>query len=1685
MKRSRSKNIDADTSGFVIGNMAATTASALGSHLPLIGAATAMGTNKVALDLRNKLIKEVVAGIEQGINQETGKIEKQGDRIGYFLLKGFKDYLDIHSPSGKFEDEMDNVGDGSVKGGKNQGKKLRKAGEKLGQDLFTGFKSTRRSLDYSQLPLPSPQKSKQQVLNLIDAMIVAAEIGGNKLRAKGKELGSKFLEGIEKLSQQRTRHPKDPTLLGNTASADFAIGKMMASSIRGNLKQSNAALKEIEKQTAADEKEAAAITKRIQQRIQQNLRRANSAIRVIDNRVSSQERKLDTDSESFIAKTRSRIFKNQGIGDAPIHQLQSNNQSILNQLKVGIASFQNDLKNIRTGMVNKEAQRTNVAAKDLLANLNVTVTVGKDAGGKIKQAQNAIASLLREQERIVKDIGKLPEAEKKVAASRVERIQAQVKEEQERIAFLKQEQVEAKKVIPVYKQLTKLNQQLEDAIESGNTRNIKKIQNEINKTFRTLNQPPPTPPKNNLFGQIQSQLERIGVTSQNVIRTIKGIAALAIGSILAGGFDQVIRDVADVTVRFEQLETAINFSAGSAEAGAEKWAFIRSEAKRLKVDIETTARAYKNFAASTNNTDLEGKTDRMFSQILQSTRVLQLSKEEMDGTITAFSQIISKGTVQAEELRGQIGERIPGAFQIAARAMGVTTQELGKMLELGQVASNEFLPKFTAQLEKETRLGLADSLKTTGAAIADVQNEWKLLQVAVGEVLTEGAASSLNMVSKLVEGIRGHLDQIIPVLKVAATTVAIALLPTAIALGKFVSKVLITALNQGLSLLITTNTQLMATNAQLTLIATTSPKLAALLGVMTKIQAALRIISAIVKAFVVIEALTTLIDTFNKTASAGESTRDAVNAIKKSYTDLQSEIARRKESLLPDSVEVKKITEENRKALNEQKNWYMKFVDGYIDLDRKVGKLTGLGDIGLMKFDEAEVSRVNAAGKEAIAEAQRVIQEADLNLGFDVSEKSTEDLQTYARAAEDTATSLQVAASQSVDPQIYTELAKEAKEAQKRADLYNTELEKRGDRELTLSKIIRERDGIVKAAQKAETKALSEIDAQLLESGDFKKDVELIKLKATESRLSAELEAEKQALIKLKELATIKGGIDSETGLPKNAQQAKDYEAIETRISELQRSSVENRIAITQKEYEVKITQYDRFLESVEKKRQEAEDLAVTSEKKRAIEIQRLINDGVITNETAEELKGEATRERITKDLQQEKRKLNEISSIVQTDKDLREKQNSAIAESKGKILDLTLELLQQEQQAEEQTIAALTTARDNYYSAIEQRLNSLSELRQQYNELDRDRASNAEKLADLEIAILNRGLEIRRQLNQDDLNPTERSDLIKELNSLGIKGKTSELALLQKIEDREERLAKLKLNTIKQQQEQERVLLDIENDKLELSTIKAYQEAQKAFNDAEQEVVSTEKAISVAETPEELARATELNLLANRSLELANKQVDTTKQQLDDLDSIIAKKRSNLEITQAIAIAELEANNNLESHQRRRDRTGVRTKGELSTSERVEQRIEKAKIKDTEMTPEREETLRRYFLSQERESDRSRENRTSVSKGSSISAPSSILDAIKLNKTFVVPSITDKITPITPLQTHSLSAPKPDNLILNQLKRIEEKLKTPTIVNQENNFTNTYERSDSDRLLRQARSEALEGVVEAIKSIR
>ncbi len=162
------------------------------------------------------------------------------------------------------------------------------------------------------------------------------------------------------------------------------------------------------------------------------------------------------------------------------------------------------------------------------------------------------------------------------------------------------------------------------------------------------------------------------------------------------------RSLVNTQRQLETTQRSLKAATGSAEAAADAMQFLSRESERLGVNLETTERGFSKIAAAARGTALEGAQAReIFLGVTEATAALGLSAEQTQGALTAIEQIISKGTVSAEELRGQLGERIPGAFQIAARAVGVTTEQLDQLLRTGQLAATDFLPLFGAQLREE------------------------------------------------------------------------------------------------------------------------------------------------------------------------------------------------------------------------------------------------------------------------------------------------------------------------------------------------------------------------------------------------------------------------------------------------------------------------------------------------------------------------------------------------------------------------------------------------------------------------------------------------------------------------------------------------------------------------------------------------------------------------------------------------------------------------------------------------------------------------------------------------------------------------------------------------------------------------------------------------------------------------
>lgn len=180
-------------------------------------------------------------------------------------------------------------------------------------------------------------------------------------------------------------------------------------------------------------------------------------------------------------------------------------------------------------------------------------------------------------------------------------------------------------------------------------------------------------------GNYSSGLGKAGFALRNFAGAFGLLSAAAIG-----------REIFTLVKEIDGLDKALKQVTETQGAYNRAQRFTTNLAEEAGVEINGLQKSYVKFLASAKTTNLTiAETEDIFRQTAKAGAVLGLSSDDINGSFRALEQILSKGTVQAEEIRGQLGERLPGAFQILAKSMGLTTQELGKQLELGNVISEE------------------------------------------------------------------------------------------------------------------------------------------------------------------------------------------------------------------------------------------------------------------------------------------------------------------------------------------------------------------------------------------------------------------------------------------------------------------------------------------------------------------------------------------------------------------------------------------------------------------------------------------------------------------------------------------------------------------------------------------------------------------------------------------------------------------------------------------------------------------------------------------------------------------------------------------------------------------------------------------------------------------------------------
>jgi tape measure domain-containing protein len=214
------------------------------------------------------------------------------------------------------------------------------------------------------------------------------------------------------------------------------------------------------------------------------------------------------------------------------------------------------------------------------------------------------------------------------------------------------------------------------------------------------------------------------------IRDLMGAFGVATGIYLAV---DIGKNILNTTRELQSLDLALKNVTETQSNFAEQQAFIGATAEKYGLEINSLTKQFTQFYVSAKDKLANTEIQQIFEDTASAVSALGLPLENQEKAFYAMNQMMSKGTVQAEELRGQLGDAMPGAFKAMVKAYNelhpkqqVTEAQFAGLMKKGQILANEILPEFAKQLKNATGGEAGAQISTLNKEINKLSNEWVL-----------------------------------------------------------------------------------------------------------------------------------------------------------------------------------------------------------------------------------------------------------------------------------------------------------------------------------------------------------------------------------------------------------------------------------------------------------------------------------------------------------------------------------------------------------------------------------------------------------------------------------------------------------------------------------------------------------------------------------------------------------------------------------------------------------------------------------------------------------------------------------------------------------------------------------------------------------------------------------------------
>lgn len=225
-------------------------------------------------------------------------------------------------------------------------------------------------------------------------------------------------------------------------------------------------------------------------------------------------------------------------------------------------------------------------------------------------------------------------------------------------------------------------------------------------------------------------------TTLSYFQRMRGeVLALATGFVGVQSAVNLAGSALDAYRSKQAIESRLSVVVGNdAKAIRDEWNYLMGQSNRLGFSFEDLAMSYSKFGVAAKASGSSQQEIRfIFERIAEGARVAKMTTDDFNGSLKAIEQMMSKGQITAEELRQQLGDRLPGAMAMAAKGAGYTIAEFSKMMEQGQISSD-----FVINLAREVGASVEQQLDAATRTMVASEGRFKTAAFEFRLALAEG-----------------------------------------------------------------------------------------------------------------------------------------------------------------------------------------------------------------------------------------------------------------------------------------------------------------------------------------------------------------------------------------------------------------------------------------------------------------------------------------------------------------------------------------------------------------------------------------------------------------------------------------------------------------------------------------------------------------------------------------------------------------------------------------------------------------------------------------------------------------------------------------------------------------------------------------------------------------------------------